>query len=115
MEEAEDHVGNLHAGVVDIILDFDEAAGVTQKSRESVAQHGVTDVADVRRFVRIDAGVLDDGFCGLRAGGGEFMSRLFECGAKKLGAVEKEIQVTSASHLYARDPFDRLQRIRNFL
>ncbi len=30
MDEAEDYVGNLHAGVVDVILDFDQASGVTQ-------------------------------------------------------------------------------------
>ncbi len=89
MEEAEDYVGDLHAGVVDVILDFDQAAGVTQEAREGVAQDRVANVADVRGFVWIDAGVLDDGFGCVRGGGGGFVSCFFQCIAKKLGAVEK--------------------------
>ncbi len=115
MEEAEDHVSNLHTGIVDVILDFDAAAGVAQQTRESVAQDCVANVADMRGFVRIDAGVLDDSFWGVRDGRGGFVPGFFACAAKKLGAVEKEIQVASASHFDARDSLDRLQRIRDLL
>jgi hypothetical protein len=107
MEEAEDHVGDLHTRIVDVILHFDAAARVAQQTRESVAQDCVANVADVRGFVRVDAGVLDNGLGGVRGGRGGFVSRFFACGAKKVGAVEKEIQVASAGHFDARDPWDR--------
>ena len=60
VREAEDDVRDLHAGVVDVVLHFDAAAGVAQAARhERVAKHGVAQVADVRGFIGIDAGVLD--------------------------------------------------------
>jgi hypothetical protein len=43
------------------------------------------------------------------------VSGLFACGAKKVGAVEKEIQVASAGDFDARDSWDWPQRIRNLL
>ena len=89
VDEAENYVGNLHAGVVDVILDFDQAAGVTQEAREGVAQDRVANVADVGGFVWIDAGVLDDCFECVRGGCSGFVSCFLQCVAKKLGAVEK--------------------------
>ena len=59
MQESENHVRHLHAGVVDVVLHFHATPGVAQQPRERVAQHRIAQVADVRRFVRIDAGVLD--------------------------------------------------------
>ena len=41
VRETEDHVGDLHAGVVDVILHFHSAAGVAEDAAESVAEHGV--------------------------------------------------------------------------
>ena len=60
VEEADDHVGDLDTGVVDVVLDF---RLVTQNSKgpgEDVAQHGIAEVADVRRLVRVDVRVFDD-------------------------------------------------------
>ena len=60
MLETHHHVGHLHAGVVDVVLHFDVAAGGAQHADEGVAQDGVAQVPDVRGFVGIDVGVLDD-------------------------------------------------------
>ena len=59
-KEAEDHVRDLDAGVVDVGLNFDPVAQITEDPGESVTEGGVPEMADVRRLVRIDAGVLDD-------------------------------------------------------
>ena len=60
VEKAENHVGDLYSGVINIILHFHVVAGVAQQARESVSQDGVAKVPDVRGFIGIDAGVLDD-------------------------------------------------------
>ena len=57
--KADDDVGNLDAGVVDVVLNFDAIAGGLQDAHKRVAEHGIANVTDVRGFVRIDAGVLD--------------------------------------------------------
>ena len=59
MEEADDHVGDLDAGVVDVVLHVDFLAGGAEQADECVAEDGVAQVADVRGLVGIDAGVLD--------------------------------------------------------
>ena len=59
LSETHNHVGDLHASVVDIVLDVDFAAGVTQQADKRVAENRVAQVADVRGLVGIDAGVLD--------------------------------------------------------
>ena len=89
VKETEDDVGNLHAGIVDVILDLDAAAGVAQETRESVAQDGVAHVANVRGFVGIDAGVFDHRLRRTRNRRGGFVAGFFHGGAKKAGAVEK--------------------------
>ena len=61
LPEPDDDVGDLHAGVVDVVLDFDLASLEAQQPAEGVAEGGVAQVPDVRRLVRIDRRVLDDG------------------------------------------------------
>ena len=56
---ADDHVGNLHAGVVDVVLHVDLVPVRAQQAHEGVAENGVAQVADVRGLVGIDAGVFD--------------------------------------------------------
>ncbi len=95
VEEADHHVGELDAGVVDVVLDLDGVAQAPLAAGEHVAEHGVAQVADVRRLVRVDVGVLDDDLAGAlrrrrigrQQGGGEG------------GAVEKEVEVAGAQHL----------------
>ncbi len=59
MREADNHVGDLDASVVDVVLDVDAVSGRAQQADERVAQYRVAQMADVRRLVGIDAGVLD--------------------------------------------------------
>ena len=58
--ETRPHVGHLHAGVVDIVLHFHRIAARAQHAHESIAQHGIAQMPDMRGFVRIDIRVLDD-------------------------------------------------------
>jgi hypothetical protein len=70
MRESHHYVGDLHAGVIDVVLDIDFPAGVTQQTDEGIAEDGVAQVADVGGLVGIDAGVLDQNFpAGMSAGG----------------------------------------------
>ena len=61
LAEADDDVGHLHAGVVDVVLHFDRRAAEGEGPHQRVAERGVAQVTDVRRLVRVDRGVLDDG------------------------------------------------------
>ena len=62
MKEAHHDVGDLHAGVVDIVLNIDRVPSRSQQANESVAKNGVAQMADVGRLVGINAGVLDQDF-----------------------------------------------------
>ncbi len=68
MEESHDHVGNLDAGVVDVVLHLHGLATEAQQANERVAQDGVAQVADVRGLVGIDAGVFDQNLPAWRRG-----------------------------------------------
>src|ERR1044071_8165803 len=45
-----------------VILNIYFPAGIAQKPHERVSENGIAEVADVRGFVGIDAGVLDENF-----------------------------------------------------
>ena len=86
----------------------DDAAqfvGGLQDSHESVAQYSVSNVADVRSLVGIDAGVLDHLLRPI--GHGQRFAwhrRLFRGEQRQQpGAFEKYIQIAGAGHLDARD------------
>ena len=63
LAESDDDVGDLDAGVVDVVLHFDRHAAEPLHAHERVAERRIPQVADVRRLVRVDGGVLDDGLC----------------------------------------------------
>ena len=65
--ESDDDVGHLHAGVVDVVLHLDRDAAEAQHADERVAQRGIAQMADVRRLVRVDRRVLDDGLARVAA------------------------------------------------
>jgi len=113
--DAEDDVGDLNAGVVDVILHFDAAAGVAKEAREGVAEDGVAEVADVGGLVGIDAGVLDDGFGRIGRGRDRFLAGLGAGSDEKGWAVEKGVQVAAAGNFDAGDPFDGRERVGDFL
>lgn len=62
IEEADDYVGDLDAGVVDVVLHLDGISGMAEDAGHGVAEDGIANVADVGGFVGVDAGVLDDHF-----------------------------------------------------
>ncbi len=69
--ESDDDVGDLHAGVVDVVLHLDRNAAEAQHAHQRVAERGVSKVADVGRLVRVDGRVLDDGLAaGVRSRAG---------------------------------------------
>jgi hypothetical protein len=100
--EADDDIGDLDAGVVDVVLDFDGAAIGAQHADEGIAEDGVAEVADVGGFIGVDVGVFDDDLAGglLQLAGelegdgqGKFaergLARLFQ-GDRDLDAVTNE-------------------------
>ena len=60
LTEADHHVGHLHAGVVDVVLNLHRMPEEPQRAHQRVAEGGVPEVADVRGLVRVDGRVLDD-------------------------------------------------------
>ena len=59
--EADDDVRHLHSGIVDVVLHLDGNPAKALNTHERVAERGVSEMSDVRRLVRIDGGMLDDG------------------------------------------------------
>ena len=60
--QTDDDVGDLNAEIVDVVLDLHRHAAELEHASERVAERGIAKVTDVRGLVRIDRGVLDDGF-----------------------------------------------------
>ena len=60
IHEADHHVGDLDAGIVDIILDFHPLADRPEQASKGVAQDGVAQVSDVGGLVGVDIGVLEN-------------------------------------------------------
>ena len=58
--EADDYIGDLHAGVIDVVLHFDGCPAKRQDAHQGVAERGVSQVANVRGFVGVDGRVLDN-------------------------------------------------------
>ncbi len=105
--EADDHVGDLHARVVDVVVHFDALAARAQDADERVAEHRVAHVADVRRLVRVDARVLDHPLRTLDSGA--FIDARRGIGARRCetreqtAPLEEEVEVARARDLDARD------------
>ena len=109
--EADDDVGDLDAGVVDVVLHFDRDAAEPEDAHQGVAERGIPQVADVRRFVRIDRRVLDDRLGGRRRGrrGGRQPIE------QKTAPFEEEVQIAVGRGRHARDAFERAERAGDFL
>src|SRR5690606_32726301 len=103
---ADDDVGDLHAGVVDVVLHLHGRAAELQHAHERVAQRGVAQVADVCRLVGIDRRVLDDRLAfrlpraaGGRCGGGANPQAL----EQERGTVDEYVEIPARRGLDARD------------
>ena len=59
MHKADNHVGNLHSRVIDVVLHIDFPAREPQQAHKRIAENGIAQMADVSSLVGIDAGVLD--------------------------------------------------------
>jgi hypothetical protein len=102
--KAHHHIGHLHAGVIDVVLHLHALAAGAHHAHERVAQRGVAQVPDVRRFIGVDVGVLDDDLAAAVAAG------FGRCGmqqAKRVGAVETDIDVSVAGHFERRHARNR--------
>ncbi len=58
MDQADHYVRDLNPGVVDVVLYIDLLARRLEQAHKRVAQNGIAQMADVRRLVGIDAGML---------------------------------------------------------
>ena len=112
MQESDDHIGDLHAGVVDVVLHIHFSAGETQQADEGIAQDGIAQVADVRRLVGIDAGVLDQNFA----------ARHFDFGLSIGGqsggqgrTIDPGIDIARAGEFEFLEAFDRTESGDDFL
>ena len=97
------HVSHLHAGVVDVVLHLDSTAERAQQAHERVAEHGVAEMADVRRLVGVDVRVLDD-HLGRRS---RYGLAPRQHGGGIGGPVEAGVDVTGARRLERADAFYR--------
>ena len=108
--ESHNHIGDLNAGVVDVVLNLDLAAAGAQHADKSVSQNRVAQVADVRRFVRIDVSVLDDHLARNDHGGNVLAAQqAFGVGA----AVQAQIKKSAAGDLDGSDSRDGRQSGRD--
>ncbi len=62
MRETHNHISDLHASVIDVVLHVDFPSRKAQQADERVAKNCVAQVADVGGLVGIDAGVLYQNF-----------------------------------------------------
>ena len=101
--EADDDVGDLDAGVVDVVLDADLPAGFegvgAEEACEGVAEDGVAEVADMGGLVGVDAGVLDEA----EAGAAEVGVLVGGDAANDGGAFEVEVEVAGSGDFDAGD------------
>ncbi len=114
MQEAHDDVGDLDAGVVDVVLHVDFVAGGAEQAHKGVAEDGVAQMADVRGLVGIDAGVLDKGHCVGQTFGRE------QClvggdQSRGCGTIEARVDVAGAGHFESGEAFDGTERGDDFL
>src|SRR5437764_8958168 len=93
--ESNYNVGHLNAGIVYVVLHGDVMAAGAQQAHKCVAKDGIAQMADMRRFVGIDAGVLDENFParGLARFRSPFRLRH---STRELRAVEASIAVSGA-------------------
>src|SRR5437588_9148235 len=111
MDEADDNVCDLNAGVVNVVVNFRKLAARAEYSDERVADDGVAKVSDVRGLVRVDACMLDHALRALVRRGafyGPGRLRVRQRGEQKCAVVE-DIQVARAGDLDARDLRDRFE------
>ena len=103
VDEADDDVGDLNAGVVDVVLHADFVAAFVvvgaEETLKGVAEDGVAEVADVRGLVGVDAGVFDEA----EAGAADVGVLVSGDTADSSGAVEADVEVARSGDFDAGD------------
>ena len=90
VDKTHDDIGQLHARVVDVVLDLHCPSQRAQKAGQDVAQNCVAQMADMRGLVRVDVGVFNDGLlAGLFRHRDE---RLFEQGGSHPSTIQVEVE-----------------------
>ena len=95
MQKAYNDVGNLDAGVVNVVLHVDFVAGGTEETDKCVAEDRVAEMTDVRGLVGIDAGVLNERVPTLE----RRIAIRREDQPRGRSAIEIRIDIPSAGHL----------------
>ena len=62
VDETDNNISDLYAGVVDVVLDVDLTSAGAQQANEGIAKDGVAEVADVSCFIRVYGGMFNDYF-----------------------------------------------------
>ena len=60
--QSEKRINNLHAGIVNVILDFRSKSCAPEHSIDNVAQNGIPQMPDMHRLVRVHIRMLDNDF-----------------------------------------------------
>ena len=107
MHQPHHHVRHLYAGVVDVVLHVDLAAGGAQQANESIAEDGIAQMPDMRRFVRVDRGVLHQNLAGVRRRHRCFRST--DDLARRRCALDSGIDVTRSGDFEASESLWRRQ------
>src|ERR1017187_7897253 len=99
MEKAHDHIGDLNAGVIDVVLYIDFLPGSAQQAHERVAENRITQVTNVRGLIGIDAGVLHQ-----RVKSAGNTGQALTCGNSPhaRGAIQTRVDVTGAGNFKSR-------------
>jgi hypothetical protein len=85
------------------------------KSGQSYPQHRIPHVPNVRRFIRINTGVLDDDFLVGRKFSAYLCLGVFLRVSPKHAAIEKYVQISRAGNLYTQNTRHLWQACRNLL
>jgi len=104
VQETDYNISDLDACVVDVVLHLDSIARGFQDSHERVAQDGIAHVTNVGSFVGVNARVFDHLLRSIK-----LLFVLGDCprkDAEQFRAIVKDIDVTGARDLDARDFFD---------
>ena len=101
MHQADNNIGHLHAGVVDVILHIDLLPGRPQQSHKGIAQDRIPQMPHMRGLVGIDARVLHQRM--------QMLARRLKLAARgnrlhSRAAIQPRIDVSCARDLKARKP-----------
>ena len=99
--KSHDDIGNLNAGVVDVVLNFHMPAARLENADERVADCGVAEMPDVCRLVGIDVRVLDNDFPAVLRNNAQPPARhqFVEGIPHDDGAIEKEVDIARSGQL----------------